>query len=419
MSTTPTAPPEHDPLRTLLAGADPVAEEPRELPGSVWARIADEMEREDDAPSVSAVSSSPERSGRSTPDGDRRPSFARRHWQSGLLVAAGLATLALAAGTVLPRLVSSADEAAASVAGEAAVDQDAPAAGSAAGAPADSPESSRQALQDSGEAADGAAAASSAPTAAATKDPTLVRTASVIVGTEDATSARTTFVTTVEGLGGTLVSETVTAQGEGMPMSSTAMGRDMAMMYPYPSGPGIWLTVKVPAAAYDQALAAARSAGEVAQLQQSSYDVGAQVTDVRARIVVLTASLKRLQGLLGEANGVSDVIRLENAIADRQAELDSLLAQQRDLADQTQMSQISLTLLSPEDAAAAVDPDPQLTWWESFVKGLTQFWSWLGQALLVLSPLLIVGTLLWWVRRRRVHRPPAPPSDGEAAAGAA
>jgi Domain of unknown function (DUF4349) len=148
-------------------------------------------------------------------------------------------------------------------------------------------------------------------------------------------------------------------------------------------------------------VAAARATGDVVQLQQSSYDVGAQVTDVRARIAVLTASLKRLEGLLDEANSVSDVIRLEDAIAQRQAELDSLLAQQRELADQTQMAQVSLTLMSPDDAEQLVDPEPQLTWWESFVRGLSQFWSWLGQALLVLSPLLIVAAILLWVRRRR------------------
>ncbi len=77
------------------------------------------------------------------------------------------------------------------------------------------------------------------------------------------------------------------------------------------------------------------------------------------------------------------------------------MAQQRDLADQTETSQISLTLMSPEDATGAVDPQPQLTWWESFVKGLGQFWSWLGQALLIVSPLLIAGAILLWVRRRR------------------
>lgn len=33
--------------------------------------------------------------------------------------------------------------------------------------------------------------------------------------------------------------------------------------------------------------------------------------------------------------------------------------------------------------------------------GLADFWSWLGQALLILSPLLIAGGLIWWIRRRQ------------------
>ena len=178
-------------------------------------------------------------------------------------------------------------------------------------------------------------------------DPTLVRSASVIVGTDDITGARNTFVATVQGLGGTIVSETVTAKGGEVPLTSGA-AEDLATTYPgpYPSGPGIWLTVKVPAAAYDQVLTAARAAGAVAQLRRASYDVGAQVTDTRARIVVLTASLKRLESLLGEAKGVSDVIRLENAITDRQAEF-GLAARpaarprrpDRDVADQPHSAQ--------------------------------------------------------------------------------
>ena len=64
---------------------------------------------------------------------------------------------------------------------------------------------------------------------------------------------------------------------------------------------------------------------------------------------------------MDEATSVSEVIALEDAIATRQSELDGLVAQQRELRNSTSMSQISLALMSPEDAAAAVGeeaPDP-------------------------------------------------------------
>jgi hypothetical protein len=196
----------------------------------------------------------------------------------------------------------------------------------------------------------------------------------------------------------------------------------MGMSYPYPwypSGPGIWLTVTVPVDRYDQALAAARQTGEVVRLEQSSYDVATQVADVDARIEALEASLARLTALMDQADDVSDVIALEQAIAQRQSELDSLRAQQRALAEQTSMSTISLTLMSPEDAQASVDPSVEQTWWEAFLAGLGQFWTWLGRALLIVSPLVLAMLVIWWARRRAARRSRATSDGGGVTGGGA
>jgi hypothetical protein len=252
-----------------------------------------------------------------------------------------------------------------------------------------------------------------------TTDEALVRSGSVLVGSEDPEAARDKFVATILAMGGRVTSESVVTDGGGgvQPYGpEVSMSRDMGMSYPYPwypSGPGIWLTVQVPVDDYDEAMEAARDAGEVVQMQQSTYDVGAQVADVDARIKALEASLVRLTALMDEATDITDVITLEQAISQRQAELDALRAQQRDLENQTAMSAISLTLMSPEDAQNSVDPQPQQTWWEPFLEGLSQFWSWFGKALLIISPLLIAMGLIAWVRRRRSRRagstpPPAP-----------
>jgi len=261
-----------------------------------------------------------------------------------------------------------------------------------------------------------------------TTEEALVRSGSVLVGTEDPEAARDTFVATVLAMGGRVTSESVVTEdgGGAQPYGpETSMARDMGMSYPYPwypTGPGIWLTVQVPVDDYDEAMEAARDAGEVVQMQQSTYDVGAQVADVDARITALEASLVRLTALMDEATDITDVITLEQAISQRQSELDALKAQQRDLANQTAMSAISLTLMSPEDAQSSVDPQPQQTWWESFLEGLSQFWSWFGQALLIISPLLIAMGIIAWVRRRRTHRAaptPSQPATASAAPGSA
>lgn len=199
---------------------------------------------------------------------------------------------------------------------------------------------------------------------AAVGEPTMVRTASLLVGTPNPAAAADDFLRAITGLGGQVTSQTVVTQGaaaEDAPVTDT-LGTTSDSMPWYPRGPGIWLTVQVPADKYQQAMAAARTTGEVVRLEQSAYDAGAQIADTDARIRALESSLARLRALMGEAQDVGDVIRLEDAIATRQAELDSLRAQQRELESQTTMSEISLTLMEPADAKTTVDPSPTSTW---------------------------------------------------------
>lgn len=390
-------------LRALLAGADPEAGVPAPVDPQLLDRVLADVAEPQDRSTAAA-------------GGPTRPAFLRRHWQGTLLVAASVATLALAIPPVfggLGAFGSESDSAAMEVSAadgnmDLTLDDTAARNGAEAGLPAPAPD------QFADIEAGAAGAAESPSKTADTAEQTLVRSGSVLVGTDDVTAGRDSFVAAVLGMGGRIMSETVTSEGSASgggatPYDSDSMssGRSASIGYPYPwypQGPGIWLSVEVPAASYDKAIEAARATGEVVALQQSAYDVGAQITDVDARIKALDSSLSRLTALMDDAKGITDVITLESAIAARQSELDSLRAQQRELANQTTMSGISLTLMSPQDARGTVDTNPEQSWWESFAEGLAQFWSWLGHALVIVSPLLLAGTIIWWVRRRRDRR---------------
>ena len=408
-------------LRALLAQADPEAGAPQPEP----AHLLDRVRAAAVAGEAPAAGTGPESTEIAPTQLADHRSFTEKHWQGMLMAAAGVATLALAAGSVLPGLApGSSSDSTASV-GVSDVAGGAPAGvGTDKGAAVDGSVGAPEAARDAAVSSEAMSPTTSTPNAgvpgADTTDEALVRSGSVLVGTEDPEAARDEFVATILAMGGRVTSESVVTEGGGGGVQpygpEVSMSRDMGMSYPYPwypSGPGIWLTVQVPVDDYDEAMEAARDAGEVVQMQQSTYDVGAQVADVDARIKALEASLARLTALMDDATDITDVITLEQAISQRQAELDALRAQQRDLENQTAMSQISLTLMSPEDAQNSVDPQPQQTWWESFLDGLSQFWSWFGQALLIISPLLIAMGIIAWVRRRRTRRagstpPPAP-----------
>jgi hypothetical protein len=134
----------------------------------------------------------------------------------------------------------------------------------------------------------------------------------------------------------------------------------------------------------------------------------------------LRSSITRLLALQDQAATVDDLIALETAISDRQAELESLEAQQRYLADQVGLSTITLVLGSNE-VAPIDEPD-------TFLSGLVTGWEALvtfGSGLLVLFGLLlpwlvvlglIAFAIVMIVRRATRRRPAAPAHDAEAPA---
>ncbi|MCA1943507.1 MAG: DUF4349 domain-containing protein [Yonghaparkia sp.] len=150
---------------------------------------------------------------------------------------------------------------------------------------------------------------------------------------------------------------------------------------------GAELVLRIPAARLTATLEDLKELGEVEELQLSSTDISREVQDIDARVEALRSSITRLLALQGQAGTVEDLIALETAISDRQAQLESYEAQQRLLADQVSLSTITLVLGSPE-VAPQDEPD-------TFLTGLAAGWEALvgfGSVLLV-----IAGVLLPWL----------------------
>jgi hypothetical protein len=113
-----------------------------------------------------------------------------------------------------------------------------------------------------------------------------------------------------------------------------------------------------------------------------------------------------LNELLVEAASTSDLIAVESALSERQAELDSLQSQRDYLSDQTLFATLSISVITPADATPA-DPDGFLDGivrgWESilaFFAG-TLVWAgilvpWVGLAALA----VLLGILIRRLRRR-------------------
>jgi len=133
---------------------------------------------------------------------------------------------------------------------------------------------------------------------------------------------------------------------------------------------------------------------------------------------------KALRALYARAGTIAEITGLEGELSQREADLESLQARQRALAQQTSDATLSLHLRGKAAAAPAAATKPGGFW-----SGLKRGWhtfaisaGWLLTALGASLPFLVVAALagygVWWVRRRRPQAPapaaiPAtPPIEG-------
>lgn len=178
--------------------------------------------------------------------------------------------------------------------------------------------------------------------------------------------------------------------------------------------PSAYLEVRIPSAGLDPTVEAITALGVVQEISVNTFDVSMQKVDLDARIAVLEAAIARLRALLDTAASTADVISVETALTERQAELDSLQSQRDFLGDQTVFATLSISVITPADATPA-DPD-------GFLDGLERGWLsilaffagvvvWAG----VLVPWIGLGALaiaaIWLIRRIvRASRNPKRPT---------
>lgn len=173
------------------------------------------------------------------------------------------------------------------------------------------------------------------------------------------------------------------------------------------------LTLRVPADRLTAVVDELRTLGTVQEVSLSEADVTMQTQDLDARIAALTASIDRMLGLVSTAADINAVIALETAISDRQAELESLDAQRRSLADQVAMSTITLSLVSVADAPPQ-NPD---TFWSGLATGWNAFIGFFAGLVVAAGVLLpwivllglVAAVVIVVVRRRRAVRAAATP----------
>jgi hypothetical protein len=184
------------------------------------------------------------------------------------------------------------------------------------------------------------------------------------------------------------------------------------------------LVLRVPAPKFGQVVDDLAKLGRQQQREVRTQDVTEETVDLDARITSQRARVESARRLLGRASTTSELVSLENELGRREADLASLEAKKRRLADLTALSTITVTFVGPE-APTTEQPDET-----GFLVGLRGGWRAFVASFQVL--LTILGALLPWLvavglpvaavvtllRRRRARRP-APPAGPQQPTGPA
>jgi len=173
------------------------------------------------------------------------------------------------------------------------------------------------------------------------------------------------------------------------------------------------LTIRVPSDRFRPVLDQLTDLGTVQQRQIGSTDVTEEVVDLSGRLESVRTSADRLRTLLAEAPGTEQVIAIEQELAERESQIESLEGRLRVLDDQTSLATITVRFT---EKAEPPEVDEDLP---GFVQALKAGGVAVVTALLVLLaavgfllPFLPFVALAWfgvrWYRRRHPKPEPTP-----------
>lgn len=159
----------------------------------------------------------------------------------------------------------------------------------------------------------------------------------------------------------------------------------------------------------------------------SIQDVTQRVADVNSRVLSAQKDINGLRLLYAQAHKISDFLAIENELSSREADLESLQAQQRALNRQTEAASVTLYLQTAAKPVPPVKKKPVdhhnklvtglIKGWDAFTGAAVAVAAAVGAALpfLVLIALVLFALRRLWPRLpRRPHPTPTPsPSPSE------
>ena len=162
------------------------------------------------------------------------------------------------------------------------------------------------------------------------------------------------------------------------------------------------LTIRLPAARFDDAVAALRSIGEVESVNVTTEDVGEEYVDVQMRLANARRLEERLLELLGTRTGTLEhVLTIERELARVREQIERLEGRLRYLRNRVDLSTLAVTVHEPGPLLAGQPGQNVLL--RSLRQAMRNFIGFLAvviESLGVVLPLAALGWVSWLVFRR-------------------
>lgn len=166
------------------------------------------------------------------------------------------------------------------------------------------------------------------------------------------------------------------------------------------------LIIRVPASEFEATMGELKALGTVRGEQVSGQDVTAQFVDLEARLRNWEAQEEVLLRLMRQSKTIEDSLKVQRTLQDVQLAIEEIRGQLRVLADQTDLSTITLSMV--EAGAVAAKPKEGLTFVRAWRQAVHAIAAVLGAVVIGLGyvlPIVIIlfALLLMWLGYRRLR----------------
>lgn len=214
----------------------------------------------------------------------------------------------------------------------------------------------------------------------------VISTGTIRSTSDDVARARTRALDIVTDLRGTVADEDTRTDTDGTTTSTH-------------------LVLRVPSGSFAEAMDRLAKVGDLRASSTTAQDVTTEVLDTDVRVRVQRAGIRRITALLDRAGSLRDVIRIESELSRRQADLESLLQQQKYLADQTSLGTITLDIertgTVPDDEDRTGFLGGLRSGWDAFTGAATGLATAAGAVLPFAVVAAVVGAIVVPLLRRR------------------